>query len=132
MPAARRTADRRPGAGAEQATTDCTLCWVIGVSARRQRQYQARRNTAGSNRTLCHFAPLQSIAPQTIGHVSRQAVNVSATKKAYPILGLGAQWHNVPVGLDLPLGSMRDCVKPAPVKVSFFSGAACTWCGSLD
>jgi hypothetical protein len=90
MSAAHRTADRRPSAGAQQATTDCTLCWVIGVSARRQRQYQARRNTAGGNRTLYHFAPLQTIAPQPSGHVSRQAVNVSATQKAYSILGVGA------------------------------------------
>jgi hypothetical protein len=54
MAAADRTADRRPGTGAEQPAANRPLPGVIGVRAGRQHQYQPRCNPARCKQTRCH------------------------------------------------------------------------------
>jgi hypothetical protein len=66
MPAANRTADGRPRAGAEQAAADCALARVVWVRATRQPQNKGRRNNAGSNQSIHHDFLSQNTARQRV------------------------------------------------------------------
>jgi hypothetical protein len=65
MPAAYRTADGCPRAGAEQAAADRALAGIVRVRAPGQPQDEGRRDKAGSNQSLHHLFLLKKLGAIT-------------------------------------------------------------------
>jgi hypothetical protein len=66
MPAAYRTANRRPRTGAEQASADRPLARVVRVRATSQPQDEGRCDDAGSDQSIHHDFLSQSSAQQRV------------------------------------------------------------------
>jgi hypothetical protein len=65
MPAAYRTANRRPRTGAEQAAADRALARVVRVRATSQPQDEGRCDEAGSDQSIHHDFPFAKFGATT-------------------------------------------------------------------
>jgi hypothetical protein len=65
MPAAYRTANRRPRTGAEQASADRALARVVRVRATSQPQDEGRCDEAGSDQSIHHDFPFAKFGATT-------------------------------------------------------------------